>query len=222
MVPALRKAFNDAFTKEKYQAFLNDLNSFHPGAIEFRLAETPVFISKSFGRKIIEACEYIIDFILDSDFKKLTERSIPAEEKVPGENSFPQMLIFDFAICTNSDGEPEPQLIEMQGFPSLYGFQVLYPDLISHHFPVPANYSQYLGDKGRDGYLELLRSVLLGPYPAENVILLEIKPHEQKTRIDFYCTRDLTGIQPVCITELIQEGKDVFYLLNGKKTHVKR
>ena len=55
MVPALRKAFNDAFSKEKYEAFLADLNSKHPGAIEFRVAETPEFIPYDFGHKIIDA-----------------------------------------------------------------------------------------------------------------------------------------------------------------------
>jgi hypothetical protein len=54
------------------------------------------------------------------------------------------------------------------------------------------------------------------------VILLEIFPHQQKTRIDFYCTEDHTGIQPVCITELIKEGKKLYYLKDGKKTAVKR
>jgi hypothetical protein len=58
--------------------------------------------------------------------------------------------------------------------------------------------------------------------PVENTILLEIKPHEQKTRIDFYCTQDYLGIQPVCITELIQETKKLFYLRNTKKIEVKR
>jgi hypothetical protein len=30
------------------------------------------------------------------------------------------------------------------------------------------------------------------------------------------------GIKTVCLTELIQEGKKLFYLNNGKKTEVKR
>jgi hypothetical protein len=58
--------------------------------------------------------------------------------------------------------------------------------------------------------------------PVENTILLEIKPHEQKTRIDFYCTQEYTGIQPVCITELIQEGRKLYYNRAGKKTEIKR
>ena len=54
------------------------------------------------------------------------------------------------------------------------------------------------------------------------MILLEIFPHEQKTRIDFYCTQDYTGIKPVCLTELIKEGKKFYYLNDGKKTEIKR
>jgi hypothetical protein len=54
------------------------------------------------------------------------------------------------------------------------------------------------------------------------VILLEIKPHAQKTRIDFYCTQDYLGIQPVCLTELIQEGRQLFYMKDGRKVHIKR
>jgi hypothetical protein len=87
---------------------------------------------------------------------------------------------------------------------------------------VPINYSQYMDPYNHDTYLQDLREVIIGDTPVENVILLEIKPHEQKTKIDFYCTQDYLGIQPVCITELIQEGKKLYYLRNGEKTEVKR
>jgi hypothetical protein len=40
--------------------------------------------------------------------------------------------------------------------------------------------------------------------------------------VDFYCTENLTGVRPVCITELLQEGKQLFYLRDGKKTAIKR
>jgi len=52
MVPSIRKAFNEAFTREKYEAFLQDLHSQYPGAIEFRVAETPVFIPASFAAQL--------------------------------------------------------------------------------------------------------------------------------------------------------------------------
>lgn len=225
MVPALRDAFNAAFTRDKYNAFIQDLHSQYPGAIEFRIAETPVFVPKAFGAQLIEACESIIDLIVDPEFKKLTGRSIPAADRVPNENSHSHFLAFDFGVCIDETGARQPQLIEMQGFPSLYGFQVYYPDLLRRHFPIPDNYSQYLnGGHDRTSYLKELGQVILGDSPAEQVILLELKPHEQKTRIDFYCTEEYLGIQPVCLTELIREGRKLYYMntRTGKKTEIRR
>ena len=224
MVPSLRKAFNSAFTKEQYEAFLKDLDHPHPGAIEFRIAETPVFISKEFGDQIFNACEAIVDLIVDPGFKKLTEAAIPAKDRVPGENSHAHFIAFDFGVCINDSGGYEPQLIEMQGFPTLFGFQVYYPDLLRQYFSIPENYSQYLNGYDRESYLRDLKDVIVGNVPAENVILLEIKPHQQKTRIDFYCTQDYLDIQPVCITDVILEGKKLYYIhdKSGLKTEVKR
>lgn len=51
MIPAIRKAYNEAFTKEKYETFLKALNNVYPGQIEFRVAETPLFIPNDFTKK---------------------------------------------------------------------------------------------------------------------------------------------------------------------------
>jgi hypothetical protein len=40
MVPSLRESYNASFTEEKYKAFLDDLHSRFPGAIDFRVSET--------------------------------------------------------------------------------------------------------------------------------------------------------------------------------------
>lgn len=222
MVSSLRHAFNKNFTAARYENFLQDLYSKHPGAIDFRVAETPVFVSKAFGQKLIDACESIVDVITDPDFKRNSEKAIPSVDYVPGENDHTNMIAFDFGVCINKDNELEPQLIEMQGFPTLFAFQVYYPEVIQKHFDIPHNYNQYLGDYSRETYLKDLKEIITGNHAPENVILLEIKPHEQKTRIDFYCTQDYTGIKPVCITELIKEGKKLYYLNDGVKTEVKR
>ena len=224
MVPALRKAFNEAFTRQRYDDFLTDLNSRYPGAIEFRVAETPVFIPKTFATQLNDTCEYIIDLITDPAFKTLTERSIPPADRVPNENGHTHFLAFDFGVCINKAGQWEPQLIEMQGFASLYGFQVYFCDTQRRHFSIPDNYTQYLDGYDRATYLSALKDTILGALPPEQVILLEIKPHEQKTRIDFYCTQDYLGIQPVCLTELIPEGKQLYYIHagTGKRTLIRR
>ena len=83
----LRKAFNKAFTKEKYEAYLEDLKSYHPGDIEFRVAETPIFVDKSFTKKILDACESIVDVIVQPNFLELTAQAIPKDVKVPNEYS---------------------------------------------------------------------------------------------------------------------------------------
>ena len=86
MIPAISEDYNKNFTTEKYEAFLNDLKRVHPGAIEFRVAETPVFVPKDFTKKMLDACESIVDVIADPRFKELTENAIPKNVKVPGEN----------------------------------------------------------------------------------------------------------------------------------------
>lgn len=222
MVPSIRKQFNENFTREKYDTFLADLNSKHPGALQFRIAETPVFVDKAFTNKILSACESIVDVITGYNFKTLTSHAIPANVRVPNENEHSHFIAFDFGICENENGELEPQLIEMQGFPTLFAYEI-YVDLITRkHFDIPANYSAYLGGFEEDTYIQLLKDILLGNHQPENVVLLEILPHQQKTSIDFYCTTDYTGIPVVCLTELIQEGKKLYYEKDGKKIEIKR
>ena len=222
MIPELRVKYNNNFTEKKYQNFLKDLDSKHPGAIAFRVAETPVFVPKNFTEKMIDACESIVDLIISPGFKELTERAIPGAENVPGENDHPDFIVFDFGICENEDGELEPQLVEMQGFASLFAFQTYYSEVVQNHFDIPPNFSNYLNGYDKTSYLKLLNEIIVGKHNPENVILLEIKPHEQKTRIDFYCTQDYLKIPIVCLTDLITEGRQLFYEKDGKKIQVKR
>jgi hypothetical protein len=56
----------------------------------------------------------------------------------------------------------------------------------------------------------------------QNVILLEIFPEQQKTRIDFYCTEKALGIKTVCLTKLFAEDGQLYYDNNGTKTLIKR
>ncbi len=222
MIPLLRKAFNENFTVEKYKLFLKDLDSLHPGDIQFRISETPVFVDKAFKNKLLDACENIIDVICDDQFMQLTEKAFPAGEKVLNESKTSHMIAFDFGVCINDSGELEPQLIEMQGFPTLFGFQAYYPAVVEKHFSIPANYSHYLNGYTKESYVDMLRKLIIGNTYPQNTVLLEIKPEEQKTKIDFSCTKDFLGIEILCITKLLQEGKKLYYLKDGVKTEIKR
>jgi hypothetical protein len=222
MVPEIRDAFNASFTQEKYQHYLNQLDAKHPGAIEFRIAETPIFCDKSFTKKMIDACESIVDVVISPSFKQLTERSIPQGLFVPGENDYSHFIAFDFGICENEKGEIEPQLIEMQGFPTLFAFQPFQIEALYKSFSIPGNYDPYLNNFNKETYLQLLKEIIYGEHSAEDVILLEIFPEKQKTRIDFYCTEDYIGIKAVSITDVVRKGNKLFYLKDGEEKQIKR
>jgi hypothetical protein len=222
MQKELRKSFNEQFSQEKYQEYLQKVEALHPGALDFRNAETPIFIPKDFTKKMLDACEDILDVITAHNFKELTQRSIPGNINVPAENDYPQCLVFDFGICENEEGTIEPQLIEMQGFPSLFAFQAYHSELTAAYAHLPSTHSAYLNGYDKESYTKLLKEIIVGNHQPENVILLEIFPEQQKTRIDFYCTEMLLGIKTVCLTKLLAEGDQLYYMNGGKKNPVHR
>lgn len=222
MIENRRTYFNKHFTNDAYQNMLNEIEYEFPNELDFRLAETPVFIDKKLGNQMKEVCEFIIDFIKDPKFNLLTEKAVPSNEMVMNENKHPHFLAFDFGICENEKGEYYPALIEMQGFPTLFGFQAFYPSILENHFKIPSGFSNYFNGYEKNSYLNFLKDLIIGNEEKKHVILLELKPENQKTRIDFKCTEKFLGIKTVCLTEIIQEGKKLYYNLNGKKTQIKR
>jgi hypothetical protein len=222
MIPAIRQAFNNEFTIAKYQQYITTIENLQPGTLDFRVAETPIFIPKAFTQKMLSACEDIIDVIIAPNFKTLTQRSVPPNLSVPNESNYPECIVFDFGICENDHGVIEPQLIEMQGFPSLFAFQSFFSEISRAYANVPANFSAYLNGYNKESYISLLQQIIVGDTPIENVILLEIFPEKQKTRIDFFCTEKLLGIKTVCVTKLFAEGNKLFYNNGEIKTQIKK
>ncbi|HUC80590.1 MAG TPA: hypothetical protein VMR70_06715 [Flavisolibacter sp.] len=222
MIPSIRQQYNQAFTEEAYRNYIHDLENVYPGQLDFRVAETPIFIPADFKQKMLDACEAILDQTTTEEYKKQSEKAIPPQLNVPGQNDYPHCIAFDFGICLNDNGELEPQLIEMQGFPTLFAWQVVLPEIYERHFMCPDGFSVYLNGYNKASYINLLKEVIVGKEAVENVVLLEIFPEKQKTRIDFSATEDLLGIKAVCLTDLIQEGKDLFYLRDGVKTKINR
>lgn len=222
MIAELRTQFNEQFSDEKYKSYIQELSDVYPGQMEFRLAETPVFVPKEFTEKILDTCESIIDVITDPSYIAKSDGAIPRHLKVPAQDANPHFLIFDFAVCRNASGELEPQLIEMQGFPSIFAWHALLPAIAHKHYSLPDHYTTYLNDFDQESYFELLRNIIVAGENPEQVILLELFPHRQKTRVDFYATRDILGINIVCLTEIFQEGKNLFYKKENKKIPIRR
>lgn len=223
MIPQIRQRYNELFTDEKYQALRQWLYAPYNYEIEFRIAETPVFIPKALTDHIVQACDEIIDVIVRPDFKQITEKAVPEGLFVPKEDEHTLCLAIDFAICQDkATGELIPQLIELQGFPSLYAFQQFIALGYRKFFDIPPQLDYLFSGLTAESYVELLREAFIGKHAVENVILLEVEPEKQKTKIDFYCTQDYLGIKPVCITEVIREGRKLYYMRDGVKTPIYR
>lgn len=222
MLSQLRKTYNEAFTQKKYEAMLDWIARQHNHRAVFRIAETPVFIPADILEKAKEACDHVIDTILEPDFKTRTQGSLVADRVVPGEPAHTTFLQMDFGICEDGKGGYEPQLIELQGFPSLYCYQDLAARAYKKFFPIPDNYTHLFNGLTTETYIELLREIIVGDAPAEQVILLEVEPEKQVTQIDFWATRDLLGIPVVCITDLKVSGRDVYYEKKGRKIPVRK
>lgn len=222
MVPELRERFNQEFTTERYDSFVEDLQNSFERSLGFRVCETPLFLPDRVCRKLADAAEAIGRQITDPEFQAPLDRAIPLGMRVPNENPHTDFLQIDFALTQDESGEVVPQLIELQGFPSLYGFQFVLNKKIRSHFGVPAELTSYFNGVTGDLYLDLLRRCIVGDCDPENVILLEIEPKKQVTRIDFYCMHELLGIPTVCVSDLVRRGNRLFYRQDSREVPVRR
>lgn len=218
MIPKYRKQFNQEFSQEKYQQVKKILRQKSGLEPVFRISESPLFLTKEFEAKLIEASESIIDQIKALPAETL-QKAIPDNCRVPNDTDQPHFFTIDFGICSSGNGEIEPQLIELQAFPSLYAFQKAFEDTFCEVYPFLAEIRNTIP---HETFKNHLKEVIVGSENPENVILLEIYPERQKTAIDFVLTEKLLGIKTVCLTKIKKKGKKLFYDNNGQLTEVKR
>ncbi|HWY41562.1 MAG TPA: hypothetical protein VNX27_12300 [Chthoniobacterales bacterium] len=220
--PELRKRFNADFTPAKYSALLRCVNEATKWPADFRISETPIFLTREFTDEVVYAANEIAAQTLTPEFRRHSASAIPSGLEVPNESRHPEFLIVDLAVCQEGN-RLVPRLIEMQAFPSLYAFQFMLLGCMRKAFPaIPRNWTSSFGGIRDEQYLDILRRTIIGNCKPENVILLEIEPDKQKTRIDFSATEALLGIQSVCVTKIKKRGRELFYDHGGRETHVER
>ncbi len=229
MHPALRSRFNADFSDDKYAALLRAVNETERWPADFRISETPIFLTAEFTAEVVAAAGAIMAQLHTPEFARHAQSAIPPGLQVPGETAHPIFLQVDFAICENEKpggtlpGKLTPRLIELQAFPSLYAFQPFLLRAMRQAFPaIPADWTSFFGGLDERGYLDLLRRAIIADAAPENVVLLEIEPAKQKTRIDFACTETLLGVRPVCLTEITKRGRQLFYQRDGRETRIER
>src|ERR1700728_277178 len=228
MIHSLRKQFNASFTPEKYQEFLRQIDDACGTHVSFRLSETPCFFPKSLLDQMVEAGKELIRQLVDSpEYLARSDKSIPAEYRVPNEPAHPMFVQVDFGLVRDAGGALQPKLVELQAFPSLYAYQLTmaqsYIDVYGlNRFEGGSRLQYFLGGLNDRSYRELMRAAIVGTHDPENVILMEIHPEEQKTLPDFLRTEQMLGVRTVDIESIRKQGSQLYYERNGGRGPIRR
>jgi hypothetical protein len=223
MLQPYRDHFNANFTPAKYEDLLARLNQLTRTNIEFRVAETPCFFPPSLLNELAEAGATLTHQLLDNPvYSEASNQTIPAQYKVPNENPIPNFMTVDFGLTRNPDGTLSPKLVELQAFPSIFGYQDILSRQYIETYALDPNLQPYLGDLNEKSYWQILKEVIVADHDPENVVLLEIDPDHQKTLPDFHVYEDKLHIATVDITKLRKQGTRLFYQRDGRDIPIHR
>ncbi len=212
MIELFRSEFNRRFTAEKYRALKARLNRETNSDIQFRVAETPCFFAPEMLDRMIRAGQALTSQLLaNTDYMERSQKAIPAAFHVPGQGSHPHFMTVDFGLVRTAAGDLEPRLVEMQAFPSIFGFQPGFGRAYREVFDLDPQLDCLFSGLNEESYWDLLRDVIVAGHDPASVILLEIDPEHQKTAPDFRMHERHLGIRTVDITTVTRQGRSLFY-----------
>ena len=219
MIPSHRQRFNQNYSEAKHARFLALLQERCGEPVPFRHSETPCFLPGSlidtmarYGREMVE------QLLANPRYERESRAAIPPAYHAPGEDAVPMFVQADFGL----DAQLRPQLVEIQGFPTLYAYQPLLAASYRAAYALDAKLHALPGGMGAHEYHTLLREAIVGRHDPENVVLLEIDPTHQKTRHDFVLTEQDYGVRTVDISRVVKQGNALFYHREGKLTPIRR
>ena len=223
MVPELREEFNRNFTPAKYQQLLEWLATLCGTPIQFRVSETPCFVPKELLDRMAQYGNDLVQQLLTSPkYLRVSDKTVPPEYNVANESPRPMFVSVDFGLVRNHKGGLDPKLVELQAFPTLYGYQPLSARQYIGCYGLRKDLGIYLGGLNHDSYSHLMRELIVGKQDPENVILMEIDPQHQKTLPDFLVTQKELGIAIVDVLSLKKRGRKLYYTKDGREIEVKR
>lgn len=218
MIPELRTAFNAKFTQTAYTGLQELLARRCAGPIQFRVAETPIFVPRALLEEMADLGASMAHYLMeDAQYLAGARRAIPAGYDVGGETDHPHFLTADFAWIRSGSEELTPRLVEIQAFPSVFAYQFELCAGYREIFGLPSSLGVFLGGLDERSYWELLGKTIIGNHDPENVVLTEIDPLHQKTFPDFELTRQRLGIGVVDISSVEPEGDKLYYRDNTNR-----
>jgi|SRR5579864_1397263 len=221
MVPERRRAFNERFTESRYQRYRGAIERRCGTSIEFRLSETPCFLPERLVDELVGTSHVLIHQLLDNrEYRRAADAVVPSEFRLLHGEPEPTFIQVDFGLVETRAGL-EPRLVELQAFPSLYGFQVAMADAAIDTYDL-ADVTPFLNGLSRETYLALMRRAIVGDHDPAEVVLLEIDPRHQKTWPDFVVTEQLWGVRAVDVRSVVRDGRRLWYDRNGRLTPIAR
>lgn len=212
MIPGLRKEFNARYRPSKYLELEENLRARCGGRVEFRVAETPVFVDRTLLEGMSrEGADLAEQLMASAETLAAARKAIPAGYDVANQTPHPHFLTADFALVRDAAGALKPRLVEIQAFPSVFGFQA---ELCAAHrqvYELSQELGVFLGGLDEASYWEIVRKTVLGAHDPKNVVLTEIDPVHQKTLPDFQVTARELGIAVVDIASLEPVGNKLHY-----------
>jgi hypothetical protein len=223
MLEPFRSDFNSRYTPEKYLELLRRLETGTRSKIDFRVSETPCFFSRTLLEQMSTiGAELTHQLVGNPEYMKASARAVPEQYRIPQESPHPHFMTVDFGLARDGSGVLQPMLVELQAFPSIFGYQSLLAPLYIQTYGLDSNLGWLLSGLDEEGYWALLRRVILGDHAAENVVLAEIEPEMQKTLPDFRVYEDRLGIATVDIASVRKEGGQLSYRKDGSWIPIRR
>src|SRR5262249_31789452 len=141
------------------------------------------------------------NLLANSNYLAAAREAIPPAYRVSNETAHPHFLTADFALVREQNGQLTPRLVEIQAFPSVFGFQDSLCGAYCEVFEL-SDLQAFLGGLTEPTYWQQLSQTVLAGHDPENVVLTEVDPLHQKTLPDFNLTARRLGIAVVDIASL--------------------
>jgi len=208
LIPSLRQTFNREWSPAKYERFLSLVTERSGVAPQFRHSETPCFLPVELVDRMARyGREMVAQLLADEVYQRDSCAAIPERYRVPNEATAPLFVQADFGLDANLD----PQLVEIQGFPSLYAYQPLIAASYRDAYGIDPALVALPGGLSLERYHALLRDAIVAGHDPAEVILLEIDPERQKTRCDFLVTEKRFGVRAVDVRAIRKQGNRLFH-----------
>ena len=215
MIPELRTEFNRRWRPHLYDELLRRLDEVAGCHVSFRCSETPVFLPKQLLDKMVRyGGELYTQLVTNPEYLHAARRVIPGQFRVPNGSEYPLFLQADFGLVCEEHSTLEPKLVEIQGFPSIYAFQVAMAREYQRTYnldEMQQGLTTFLSGLDHLSFQALLERAILNGHSPDEVVLLEIDPYEQKTLPDFLVTQNLLGLKIADIRAIQKQGRRLFF-----------